>query len=121
MAGNMTSHARYRLAATALAAAGGLWCLGAMLGRHATTLLVIGMMHLAASMLAMSLRPPRGAEREENSRGCERCSRGKQEADLKVRTLRLEREAEAADITFELTTEAGANRPRERKNRTWSI
>ena len=121
MAKNMSGHTRYRVAATAFAVAGGLWCLGAMFGQHAITLLVIGMMNLAASMLMMSLRPPRGAVGEESSRGCERCSRDKQTAELKVRTLKLEREAEPASTTLELTTEAGATRPRERKSRTWSI
>ncbi len=49
MARNITAHTRYRLAAVAFAAAGGLWCLGAMFGHHTMTLLVIGMMNLAAS------------------------------------------------------------------------
>ncbi|MCK4410127.1 MAG: hypothetical protein KAW67_08580 [Candidatus Eisenbacteria sp.] len=122
MAKNITGHARYRLAAGAFAAAGGLWCLGAMFGYHAMTLLVIGMMNLAASMLLMSLRPPKGAARVEPRQSCERRSRGRQTAELTVRTLTLDRrEAKPADTTLELVTEAGAARPRERKNRTWSI
>lgn len=121
MARNMSVHTRYRVAATALAAFGGLWCLGAMFGQHAMTLLVIGMMNLAASMLLMSLRPPQGAAEGEDSRGCEVCSRGKQTAELKVRTLRLEPETEPPNVLPELNTDAGTKRPRERKSRTWSI
>ena len=122
MARNITAHERYRLAAGAFAAAGGAWCLGAMFGYHAMTLLVIGMMNLAASMLLMSLRPPKGAVGEKNSRRCERCSRDEQTARLTVRTLRIDqREAKPVDTTPEPMTDAGAHRPRERKNRTWSI
>jgi len=122
MAKNITAHARYRLAAVAFAAAGGLWCLGAMFGHHTMTLLVIGMMNLAASMLLMSLRPPKGTVREENSGSCERCSRDGQTAELTVRTLKADwRQAKPADTTLELMTDVGAPRPRERKNRTWSI
>ena len=121
MARNITAHARYRLAAAALAAAGGLWCLGAMFGYHAMTLLVIGMMNLAASMLFMSLRPPERAHEEESSRGCEVCSRGKQTAELKIRTLRMEPRPVPPNVTQKLNTDAGRKRPRERKSRTWSI
>ncbi len=125
MARNMSAHTRYRLAATAFAVAGGLWCLGAMFGQHAMTLLVIGMMNLAASMLAMSLRPPKGAVEEESPRGCERCSGGEQTSELKVRTLKVERVTEPVEVRTELRTEletdAGAARSRERKTRTWSI
>ncbi len=122
MAKNITAHARYRLAAVAFAAAGGAWCLGAMFGHHTMTLLVIGMMNLAASMLLMSLRPPKGAVREEPRQKRARRSRDGQTAELTVRTLKaVWREAEPADTTLELMTEAGAPRPRERKNRTWSI
>ena len=122
MARNITVHARYRLAATAFAVAGGLWCLGAMLGHHATALLVIGMMNLAASMLLMSLRPPKGAVRESTSRSCGDCSRGTQTAELTVRTLKIDgASAETAKPAVELTTNAGVDRPRERKSRTWSI
>ena len=121
MARNTTAHARYRLAATAFAAAGGLWCLGATFGHHAMTLLVIGMMNLAASMLMMSLRPPRGAVWEERSRTRDGCSHGTQTAELKVRTLKLERQAEPVEMEPELTTDAGETRPRERKSRVWSI
>ena len=121
MARNMSAHTRYRLAATAFAVAGGFWCLGAMFGQHAMTLLVIGMMNLAASMLLMSLRPPKGAVGEEDSRGCENCSHGRQTAELKVRTLRMERPAGQADTKTEPTNDAGATRPRERKTKVWSI
>jgi len=121
MARNITAHARYRLAATAFAAAGGLWCLGAMFGHHAMTLLVIGMMNLAASMLMMSLRPLKGTAGEEESRTRDRRSRGKRTTELKVRTLKLERQTEPAENELELMTDAGAARPRERKSRTWSI
>ena len=122
MARNITAHARYRLAATAFAAAGGLWCLGAMFGHHTMPLLVIGMMNLAASMLMMSLRPLKGAVREESRQARESCSRGRQTAELTVRTLKAgPLPAEPADATLELMTDAGAPRPRERKNRTWSI
>ena len=122
MAKNITAHARYRLAAVAFAAAGGACCLGAMFGHHTMTLLVTGMMNLAASMLMMSLRPPKGAVGEENSRSCERCSQDGQTAELTVRTLKADwREAKPADTTLELMSDVGAPRPRERKNRTWSI
>ena len=122
MAKNITAHARYRLAAVAFAAAGGACCLGAMFGHHTMRLLVIGMMNLAASMLLMSLRPPKGAVREENSRSCESCSRDGQTAELTVRTLKADwRQAEPVDTTLELMSDVGAPRPRERKNRTWSI
>ena len=143
MARNITAHARYRLAAAGLAAAGGLWCLGAMFGHHTMPLLVIGMMNLAASMLLMSLRPLKGAVREEPRQTRERCSRDRQTAELTVRTLRASdrklgpngrkpgpsgpdlkldrRPARPADTTLELMTDVGAPRPRERKNRTWSI
>lgn len=122
MARNITAHARYRLAATAFAAAGGLWCLGAMFGHHTMPLLVIGMMNLAASMLMMSLRPPKGAVREEPRQTCASRSRGRQTAELTVRTLKTDwRQAKPADTTLELMTDVGAPRPRERKNRTWSI
>ena len=122
MAKNITAHARYRLAAVAFAAAGGLWCLGAMFGHHTMTLLVIGMMNLAASMLLMSLRPPKGAVREETRQKCARCSPDGQTAELTVRTLKADwRQAKQADTTLELMTDVGAPRPRDRKNRTWSI
>ena len=122
MAKNITAHARYRLAAVAFAAAGGAWCLGAMFGHHTMMLLVIGMMNLAASMLLMSLRPPKGAVREEPRQTRARSSRDGQTAELTVRTLKVDwREAEPADTTLELMTDVGAPRPRERKNRTWSI
>ena len=122
MAKNITGHARYRLAAGAFAAAGGAACLGAMFGYHAMTLLVIGMMNLAASMLFMSLRPPKGAVREEPRQKCASCSRGKQTARLTVRTLRIDQHgAKPVDTTLELMTDAGVRRPRERKSRTWSI
>ncbi len=122
MAKNMSAHTRYRLAATAFAAAGGLWCLGAMFGHHTMPLLVIGMMNLAASMLMMSLRPPKGAVREETRQKRARCSRDGQTAELTVRTLKVDwREAKPADTTLELMSDVGAPRPRERKNRTWSI
>ena len=122
MARNITAHARYRLAATAFAAAGGLWCLGAMFGHHTMPLLVIGMMNLAASMLMMSLRPPKGAVREEPRQMRASRSRGRQTAELTVRTLKTDwRQAKPADTTLELMTDVGAPRPRERKNRTWSI
>ena len=122
MAKNITAHARYRLAAVAFAAAGGLWCLGAMFGHHTMTLLVIGMMNLAASMLMMSLLPPKGAVREEPRQSCDRRSRDGQTAELTVRTLKADwRSTKPADTTLELMTDAGARRPRERKNRTWSI
>ena len=136
MAKNITAHARYRLAATAFAAAGGLWCLGAVFGHHTMPLLVIGMMNQAASMLLMSLRPLKGAAREESLHTCERCSRDRQTAELTVRTLRASdrklgpsdpdptldrRPVRPADTTLELMTDVGAPRPRERKNRTWSI
>ena len=121
MAKTITAHAKYRLAATALAAAGGLWCLGAMLGHHAMTLLVIGMMNLAASMLVMSLSPLKGAVGEDESQTCDRCSADTQTTDLKVRTLKMERQTEPSEDELTLTTDAGAPRPRERKSRTWSI
>ena len=122
MAKNITAHARYRLAAVAFAAGGGACCLGAMFGHHTMTLLVIGMMNLAASMLMMSLRPPKGAVREEPRQTRARCSRDKQTAELTVRTLKADwHQAKPADTTLELMTDVGAPRPRERKNRTWSI
>ena len=121
MTRNITVHARYRLAAAAFAVAGGLWCLGAMFGYHAMALLVIGMMNLAASMLVMSLRPLKGAVGEEESRDCDRTSLDKQTTELKVRTLKLERQAGPVESEPTLTTDAGATRPRERKSRTWSI
>ena len=136
MARNITAHARYRLAATAFAAAGGLWCLGAMFGHHTMPLLVIGMMNLAGSMLLMSLRPLKRAVWEESRQRRERCSRDRQTAELTVRTLRASdrklgpsdpdpkldrRPAQPADTTLELMTDVGAPRSRERKNRTWSI
>jgi hypothetical protein len=121
MARTITAQARYRLAATALAATGGLLCLGAMFGHHAMTLLVIGMMNLAASMLVMSLRPLKGAVGEEESQTCDRCSHDRQTAELKVRTLKLERQAEPVEDELTLMADAGAQRPRERKSRTWSI
>ena len=122
MARNITAHTRYRLAAVAFAAAGGLWCLGAMFGHHTMTLLVIGMMNLAASMLMMSLRPPKGAVREEPRQTRASRSCGKQTAELTIRTLKADwREVTPAETTLELTTDVGAPRPRERKNRTWSI
>jgi len=121
MARNITVHARYRLAATAFAVAGGLWCLGAMFGHHAMTLLVIGMMNLATSMLVMSLSPLKGAVGKEKSQTRDRSSPGKQTTELKVRTLKLERQAEPVEDELTLTTDAGAARPRERKSRVWSI
>lgn len=122
MAKNITGHARYRLAAGAFAAAGGALCLGAMFGYHAMTLLVIGMMNLAASMLLMSLRPPKGAVREEPRQMCERCTQDKQTVRLTVRALKADwRPAKPADTTLELMTDAGVRRPRERKSGTWSI
>ena len=121
MAKNITAHARYRLAAVAFATAGGAACLGAMFGYHAMTLLVIGMMNLAASMLMMSLRPPRGAVWEERSRTRDGCSLGAQTTELKVRTLKLERQTGPVEMESELTTDAGVTRPLERKSRTWSI
>ena len=122
MAKNITAHARYRLAAVAFAAAGGACCLGAMFGHHTMTLLVTGMMNLAASMLMMSLRPPKGAVREEPRQTSGRSSRDGQTAELTVRTLKVDwREAKLADTTLELMSDVGAPRPRERKNRTWSI
>jgi hypothetical protein len=121
MARNITAHVRYRLAATAFAVAGGLWCLGAMFGHHAMALLVIGMMNLAASMLLMSLRPPKGAVRETTSRACDDRSRGTQTAELTLRKLSIDRACQGeAEPAVELRTDAG-ERPRERKSRTWSI
>lgn len=122
MAKNITAHARYRLAAVAFATAGGACCLGAMFGHHTMTLLVIGMMNLAASMLMMSLRPPKGAVGEEPRQTRASRSRDKQTAELTIRTLKADwRQAKQADTTLELMTDVGAPRPRERKNRTWSI
>lgn len=122
MAKNITAHARYRLAAVAFATAGGACCLGAMFGHHTMTLLVIGMMNLAASMLMMSLRPPRGAVGEGPRKTRASRSRDKQTAELTIRTLKADwRPAKQADTTLELTSDVGAPRPRERKNRTWSI
>ena len=122
MARNITAHTRYRLAAVAFAAAGGACCLGAMFGHHTMRLLVIGMMNLAASMLLMSLRPPKGAVGEEPRQTRASRSRDKQTAELTVRTLKVDwREAKLADTTLELMSDVGAPRPRERKNRTWSI
>jgi hypothetical protein len=93
-----------------------------MFGHHTMTLLVIGMMNLAASMLMMSLRPPKGAVGEEPRRTRASHSRDNQTAELTVRTLKADwRLAKQADTTLELMTDVGAPRPRERKNRTWSI
>jgi hypothetical protein len=93
-----------------------------MFGHHTMTLLVIGMMNLAASMLLMSLRPPKGAVREEPRQTRARCSRDGQTAELTVRTLKVDsRPAKPADKTLELMSDVDAPRPRERKNRTWSI
>jgi hypothetical protein len=122
MAKNISAHVRYRLAATAFAVAGGLWCLGAMFGRHAMALLVIGMMNLAASMLLMSLRPPKGAVREKASQGRDGRSRGTQTAELTLRTIPIDgTSAEEATSEAELTTDVGVSRPHERKSTTWSI
>jgi hypothetical protein len=122
MARNISAHRRYRLAAKAFAAVGGLGCVGAMFGQHAMALLVIGMMNLAASMLMMSLRPPKGAGRSTVSQGCDRCSRGRQTAELTVRTLRVDgASADSAEPAVELMADAGGARPRERKSRIWSI
>ena len=122
MAKNITGHARYRLAAGAFAAAGGACCLGAMFGHHTMTLLVTGMMNLAASMLMMSLRSPKGAVGVQPSRTRASRSRDKQTVELTVRTLKADwRPAKQVDTTTELMTDAGVRRPRERKSRTWSI
>ena len=122
MAKNITGHARYRLAAGAFAAAGGACCLGVMFGHHTMTLLVTGMMNLAASMLMMSLRSPKGAVGVQPSRTRASRSRDKQTVELTVRTLKADwRPAKQVDTTTELMTDAGVRRPRERKSRTWSI
>jgi hypothetical protein len=73
-------------------------------------------------MLLMSLRPPKGAVGEKTSRACGGCSRGKQTAELTLRTIPIDgTSAEEAEPAVELGTDAGVARPRERKSRTWSI
>lgn len=120
MARNISVHTRYRLAATAFAVLGVVWCLGALIWNRETTLLVVGMMHLAVSMLFMSLRPSTERAVEPRSEGCDRCSGLKQDearARVKLATRRIERPGD----TKEPTIIAGDTRPRERKSRTWSI
>ncbi len=114
MARNISRHARYRLGSTALAVSGGLLCLGAFMGRH-EMLLVVGMMNLAARMLVMSLRPPKEVAQGPEAEACDRCPR----AQVKVKLASCS--VEPAEMTTELRTDAGRERPRERKNRTWSI
>ena len=114
MARNISRHARYRLAAAALAVSGGLWCLGAVIARH-ETLLVVGMMNLAASMLVMSLRPPKEVARGPVAGVRDRCPR----AQVKVKLASCS--VEPAETMTDIRTDAGRERPRERKNRTWSI
>jgi len=97
---SVSTHARYRLGATALGVAGGLSCLGALTTGHGTTLLVAGMLSLAASMLVMSLRP---------RQTCVRATASESE------------EQDKPDGAVELATNTGAERPRERKKLTWSI
>jgi hypothetical protein len=138
MASHISTHARYQLAATVLAVAGGLWCLGALMSRDGVTLLVVGMMHLATSMLIMSLRPLKGSSREALTQG-ERLSREGQTLDISIHRVgtderkagTLERDragsasegtgSEGIDRAVQLTTVKGATRPQERKSRTWSI
>lgn len=151
MARYISRHARYGHVATALAVAGALSCLGALTTGHGVTLLVVGMMSFSASMLVMSLRPPKEISRESVPQ-CARCPGGEQTVELRVCRIGVDgRRAgppgpdgdgdagtrdgperwtpgdgafpsdEELDRALELITEMGANRSRERKNRTWSI
>ena len=147
MARQFSRHARYRLAAAAFAVSGGLWCLGALVTGHGTTLLVVGMMNLAASMLIMSLRPQRELCMATDAQ-CESSCRGEQDVGISVHRIdvggcragaprddengdrsdgvgrRSEGESsdrDSSDGVDDTLADAGEVRPRERKNRTWSI
>ena len=120
MTRHISAQVRYRLAATAFAVLGGIWCLGALIGRHETTFLVVGMMHIAVSMLFMSLRPAQGATKEHETGPCDRCSsRGPSRGETMAEST--PRRAKPAGITMELTTGAVTRRLGERKSKTWSI
>jgi hypothetical protein len=148
MARQISRHARYRLAAAAFAVSGGLWCLGALVSGHGMTLLVVGMLNFAASMLIMSLRPQKELCTATVAQ-CEGCCREERDVGISVHRIDVEgctagapgdaergtggpegvgrrsaRESADRDRSGrmnETLTDAGAVRPRERKNRTWSI
>jgi hypothetical protein len=106
MARQISRHARYRLAAATFAVSGGLWCLGALMSGHGTTLLVVGMMNFAASMLIMSLRPQKELCTATDAQ-CERCCR---EEDVGISVHRIDVEgcmAGAPDDVERGTEESG--------------
>jgi hypothetical protein len=138
MAIYISKHARYRLAASAFGAAGGLLCLGALTTGHGMTLLVAGMLSCSASMLVMSLRPRQEASRVTATEGA-RDDRDGQTVEVSIRKIGIDgRKAgppepergrtgsgndwrDELDGGMELRTEMGRKRPRERKSLTWSI
>jgi len=138
MAKYISTHARYRLGATALAVAGGLSCLGALMTGHGMTLLVVGMLSFSTSMLIMSLSP-----RQEYTRAAAEESepRAREERTVEVSIHRVgadgrkagppepdrtrdDREVDGQDEfdgVIETVASMGRKRPTERKRLTWSI